>query len=452
MNGPVFVAKVVNRPQWTSDTSLVGHNAVVEVAAFNPLLFLKDPKKPFAGDNFCTLLALGAQSSISFWLTTSSRPLFVMHDVCARDLLDLQWSTDGTKLWFSSSDGHVGVIEFDLSEIPAQVAPAGSAAAFHASFGFAKPVREMVAPRESTPQASQATQAAMSGPQKTTVMANGKKRIQPKFMGALQAVQQSFDGNSTSSTPVFPTNPLPAAPANKSKPALTATPSFTSLPSARATSDRQSVFANANAAPAQPTASGSTVTASPATAATRKGSSLRNAVYDAEPLYASSSRARDQLPPVMDIDFAMKPRLNRHPRGPTLGGSWDKEKGKGVDVTETELAPSFLPTALNPEDYRLAVPSIMTYGKALMNQVTLGEADENVVVERLEWRNFKDGANRPSEVALYLPDKAGSSGQEKTMLLDYLEHKVVAATWNGVFGAVSTLDGSLSVYSPSGRK
>lgn len=451
MNGPVFVAKVVNRPAWASDTSLVGHNAVVEVAAFNPLLFMKDPKKPFAGDNFCTFLALGAQSSISFWLTSSSRPLFVMHDVCARDLLDLQWSSDGTKLWFSSSDGHVGVIEFDLSEIPAQVAPSGSAADFHASFGFQKPVRQKVALRESTPSMSQASQAAMSGPQKTTVMANGKKRIQPKFVGALQAVQQSFDqGASTSSTPVFPTNPLPA-PSAKSRPALSAAPSFASLPSARATADRQSVFANANAAPAQPTASTSTFAPSPATAATRKGSSLRNAVYDEEPLYASSSRSRDQLPPVMDIDFAMKPRLNRHPRGPTLGGSWDKEKGKGVDVTETELAPSFLPTALNPEDYRLAVPAVVTYGKALMNQVTLGEADENVAVERLEWRNFRDGANRPSEVALYLPDKS-SNGQEKTMWLDYQEHKVVAATWNGVFGAISTLDGSLSVYSPSGRK
>lgn len=450
MNGPVFVASVVDRSSWNSETSLVGHHSIVELVAFNPLVFLKDPDKELAGDNLCTLLALGSQSSISFWLTANSRPLFVMHDVCARDLLDLQWSKDGTKLWFCSSDGHVGVIELDLEEIPKKAASAEAVAAFHLSFGFARPTRARAVARVNT---SSLSSQAPSGPQKTVIMANGKRRIQPSFVGGLQAVQQSFDGASQGSTPVFPTNPLPQAAISRPRAPLTNTPSFASLPSEKGSATRQSVFADANAAPAASNSTsaaesrGNAVAPSP-----RKQTMLRNVQYDEEPLYASSSRSRDQIPPVLDTDFSLKPRFPRHPKGQTLGGGRDKEKGKGVDVTETELAPAFILDGGHPDQLRLAVPPIMTYAQVTMNQVTHSEAIENIAVERLEWRNFKDGLHRPSEIALIMPSEGPSGGQERTLWVDYLEHKVVSGTWNGAFGAISTVDGSLTVYSPSGRR
>lgn len=59
--------------------------------AFNPLIFLRDPKGPVTGGNFCTLLALCAGSSISIWVTSRSEPLVVLDDVFDRDILDLSW-------------------------------------------------------------------------------------------------------------------------------------------------------------------------------------------------------------------------------------------------------------------------------------------------------------------------------------------------------------------------
>lgn len=59
--------------------------------AFNPLIFLRDPKGGHEPQNFCTLLALCARSSISIWVTSQSQPLLVLEDVFDRDILDLSW-------------------------------------------------------------------------------------------------------------------------------------------------------------------------------------------------------------------------------------------------------------------------------------------------------------------------------------------------------------------------
>ncbi|KZT51632.1 WD40 repeat-like protein [Calocera cornea HHB12733] len=58
MNGPVFVAAVISRKEWTSDISLVGHENTVEVA--NPHLFVRDESKPVDSHNICSVLALGS--------------------------------------------------------------------------------------------------------------------------------------------------------------------------------------------------------------------------------------------------------------------------------------------------------------------------------------------------------------------------------------------------------
>lgn len=41
--GAVFVAAVIARQTWTSEISLVGHENTVEVAAYNPHIFLRNP-------------------------------------------------------------------------------------------------------------------------------------------------------------------------------------------------------------------------------------------------------------------------------------------------------------------------------------------------------------------------------------------------------------------------
>lgn len=109
MNGPVFVAAVIDRKTWKSNNSLVGHENIVEVTvrffppapvlvsssspsqAFSPLIFLRDPKGPPTGVNLCAMLALSARNSISFWVTSQSQPFLVLDEVFDRDVLDLSW-------------------------------------------------------------------------------------------------------------------------------------------------------------------------------------------------------------------------------------------------------------------------------------------------------------------------------------------------------------------------
>ena len=110
MSGPVFVAAVIDRTNWDTQISMVGHENVIEVAvsllypgrssrslkrdfqAFNPQIFLRNPAAEPSGGNLCTLLALSGRNSISLWMTSQSQPIVVLDEVFDRDVLDMSWS------------------------------------------------------------------------------------------------------------------------------------------------------------------------------------------------------------------------------------------------------------------------------------------------------------------------------------------------------------------------
>ncbi|KAL1924204.1 uncharacterized protein VTP21DRAFT_7239 [Calcarisporiella thermophila] len=70
MNGPVPVSAVIGRGDWDSEISLVGHDAAIEVAHFNPILFYAKEEDPsYTGPRtLMSVVALGSQDrSVSFW-------------------------------------------------------------------------------------------------------------------------------------------------------------------------------------------------------------------------------------------------------------------------------------------------------------------------------------------------------------------------------------------------
>ncbi|MBW0475441.1 hypothetical protein O181_015156 [Austropuccinia psidii MF-1] len=214
MNGPVFVSAVIDRNNWTSNISLVGHENVVEVAAYNPQLFLREKNLPGNGFNLCAALALGARNSISVWLTNCSIPLVVLHDVFDRDILDLSWANDGITLYACSSEGRVAVLVIEELQSIVAIAPAEAKKEYHATYAFTKPDRrqqsqalsasngsryaspmpyiEPYKPGISSQQpATSSLTATLSRPsdsllaqQEMTIMPNGKRRIKPVFLGA----------------------------------------------------------------------------------------------------------------------------------------------------------------------------------------------------------------------------------------------------------------------------
>ncbi|KAJ7054390.1 histone transcription regulator 1 [Mycena amicta] len=72
--GFVFIASVITRTSWASEISLVGHENTVEVASYNPHMFLRNPQSPVQTSNICSVVAL---------------------EVFERQIMDLSWSWDG---------------------------------------------------------------------------------------------------------------------------------------------------------------------------------------------------------------------------------------------------------------------------------------------------------------------------------------------------------------------
>ncbi|KAI0305176.1 WD40-repeat-containing domain protein [Multifurca ochricompacta] len=137
--GFVFIAAVIARNSWTSEISLVGHENTVEVAAYNPHIFLRNITAPVATSNICSVVALGADDrSVSIWQTKSARPIIVAKEVFERQIMDLSWSWDGLTLYAVSSDGTLAAFSFDPEELEG-IAPHSVQQQYLKKFGFNLP-------------------------------------------------------------------------------------------------------------------------------------------------------------------------------------------------------------------------------------------------------------------------------------------------------------------------
>lgn len=135
----MFIAAVITRNTWASDISLVGHENTVEVASYNPHIFLRNPAQPISTSNICSVVALGADDrSVSVWQTKSARPLIVAKEVFDRHIMDLSWSWDGLTLYAASSDGTIAAFAFTAEELEG-IAPHSAQEQYLSKFGFTLP-------------------------------------------------------------------------------------------------------------------------------------------------------------------------------------------------------------------------------------------------------------------------------------------------------------------------
>jgi protein HIRA/HIR1 len=120
-NSGICVAPVIYRTDWQSSVCLVGHDAPVEVACFNPHLFtLTDPKTNEKTQT--TVLALGSQDNgLSIWWTGSARAVCSIRDLFTHSILDLCWTSDGLGLYACSYDGSIAYLQFEPSDFGSRV-------------------------------------------------------------------------------------------------------------------------------------------------------------------------------------------------------------------------------------------------------------------------------------------------------------------------------------------
>ncbi|GEQ70069.1 hypothetical protein JCM33374_g3745 [Metschnikowia sp. JCM 33374] len=114
-NGPVTSVVIINRGNWATDVSLIGHEAPCEVCSFSPRLYRLSSKNP---DAHTTILASGGQDrTLAIWSTALTKPLVVAHDIVQRSITDITWAPDGHALFLSSLDGSITCVVFEENEL-----------------------------------------------------------------------------------------------------------------------------------------------------------------------------------------------------------------------------------------------------------------------------------------------------------------------------------------------
>ncbi|GAA5910457.1 hypothetical protein JCM6882_007360 [Rhodosporidiobolus microsporus] len=511
MNGPVFCAAVIDRKSWKSPNSLIGHPDIVQVAAYNPLIFLRDPSLPPQLNNTCSLLALCAQGSVSLWFTDQSSPFLVLEDVMDREVLDMRWSKDGLSLWISSSEGHVSALTFSLSEYAPVAPPSTQADLFATQYGVAPRAKLLLRPVSAAGSAASlggagggAGQGTLSQPN-TLVARKGPNAKRPRLIqpvaqplvgGVVQPVpllqqQQQQQALSAMAAPFQPAQPSPLQNAMAVAPVLPPQQQQGANPFAAA--QPMNAFASTSAGAAGAAAFGAppppgVAAADPAAAAASNGRKRKSTAqqgpgagegypypyphphaypYPPYPYpYPGYDGAQQQQPPPPGY-VGGGGRASDAPwrlQGHTLaaGGAKAGEKKDG-EREARELAPAYCVGAVEREvTFRVSnLSSSAAGGKGKGKEAPApGLAVPPVMShgkvkledadggDTFEWRCFGEG-ERKGESELTV---VNTSKKEKSLWVDYVPRYVVCATGSPAFTAVSLEDGSLVAWSPTGRR
>jgi len=133
VNGPVSSVAIINRGSWDSDINLIGHEGPVEVCAFSPRMFYREPLTAAHMDanghsmlpSVTVIACAGQDKTLSVWNTSYARPFVITQELCAKPITDLAWKPDGETLFMSSLDGGIMAAVFEPGEL-----------------GFAAPIQE----------------------------------------------------------------------------------------------------------------------------------------------------------------------------------------------------------------------------------------------------------------------------------------------------------------------
>ncbi|THH13234.1 hypothetical protein EW146_g6952 [Bondarzewia mesenterica] len=441
--GFVFIAAVIARNSWTSEISLVGHENTVEVAAYNPHIFLRNPSAPVVTSNICSVVALGADDrSVSVWQTKSARPLIVAKEVFERQIMDLSWSWDGLTLYAVSSDGTLAAFSFDPEELEG-IAPHSAQQQYLQKFGFVPPPlpegyshtvvqgrsdQRITPPPSPTPSHAPQNVNGFDGSVDVNGVDGGEKinklvakrktakRVQPTFIGSL-------GGAGPSSAAAVPSAAVTSASFAEPIPTTMSLP-----PHSHGHSHSTSPLIGPGMAASPPEIS----PFSPPLV--RRPSETDVSMHMDVPIDAIDSAGMDGSGKGKRKSSALDLPDERPTKARTLGGDRVRENKPVVvkEIRAREVSTAVGAAASLGRLTVFEVPPLLTY----LN-VRVGDMGDDV----LEGKNAEDSS--VTEV-VYLAGK-------QTQWLDFLPSPVITLAATGCFCAVGMLDGNLNVYSPTGR-
>jgi protein HIRA/HIR1 len=125
VNGPVSSVAIISRGTWDGDINLIGHEGPVEVCAFSPRMFHKDPPRPENTDangqsmqhSVTVVACAGQDKTLSIWNTSYARPFAITQELAMKSISDLAWAPNGEILFVTSLDGSIMAMIFEPGEL-----------------------------------------------------------------------------------------------------------------------------------------------------------------------------------------------------------------------------------------------------------------------------------------------------------------------------------------------
>jgi len=400
---PSHTASVLERSTWGSNFDFVGHKGPVVAVKFSPVLFTDEKK-----DKVHTVIACGSQDcKLTVWSTNRPKPVCIVRKCFAQSVVDLTWTPDGYTLLACSTDGTLCTFKFDETEIGDKLDDTAAEAFLSETYGDIR--------RNHAPMLEDPTLLGFEPPKDLDAGVNVKmtppapKRVQPAPIrssnGAATITAQretvSNDGRRRI-VPVAASGPSAGTPVKVQRVQLQPLPTNT-----------------------QPAATNGATTNDAANGLKRRIEPTSvNGVNGFESSLGQPTAKRVTLPP--------QQLQSPTPQAPQAAPSMPAEVPARQPVTSATLpAPAPLPTAPLPSTLhvQLSPPNL--------------EADEDSD-DRLPL--LLEAKNHERAVELVC-SRAG-----KTKWTDRVERKATHVSGNQYFGAVAFEDGTLQLYTPSGRR
>lgn len=479
-NGPVTTVAIINRGTWDSEISLIGHEAPCEVASFCPRVFTiatsnthssnsnststeKEPKTEGEKKMITVVATAGQDKSLAIWNTSNSRPLLVACNISDKAISDITWTSDGSKLFASSLDGTVLVASFEDGELGYALSPEEVEQQL-TRYGGKKDENQMpesveqlileekITENEKLENIKKMDQIMGGQTQESESLAsnggflnNPNSVSSPTDNSTVDMIAKSANISSTTTPAITSSNRTStnitknkkssikdSEPANKIQTTIKTSNSVRPVQKITITKDGKK-----RVAPQLLTAATADVVVAPTSLNPKFQSRQLAGEPDVQVLELSKPSHALPKGGVSALVIGTKRKLEDE-EGSTEGETPSVNKKAKSEPVPDFIRPAIVSPASTVSQVRLAVPKVRTF----FVRNNSGEDNSGVVLE------IRNGSGNEQE-----PTKVIATKRGQVVFMDFLpRYGHLAAGQADSFWAVSTEDGVLYLYSPSGRK
>ncbi|GAN04822.1 hir-1 [Mucor ambiguus] len=426
VNGIQCIAAIINRDDWNADVSLVGHQLPIEVTAYNPKMFYV--KRDEASEKaLATICALGSQDrSISIWVTQFNRPVCVAADIFDNNVYDLAWTPDGKSLFACSQDGTVACLLLD-AELN-DVAPNDVIYKELTKYGYGRKNTQL-------PE----TPSQLELEEDCAIVSKGSTS---KRLAKLMTGNTSIE---TSSSPTLKHAIVDVTMTEAAPPSSAEITSSSSAPSLKAADQKVTILKNGKKR-IQPmmlsSGSSSSLTSSTSTSSAAAATTSSHMLNSSQHVTSrpTSIQLTEYDDPVIPTSGVATTATGNKRKKEDASESQVEGGNKSARTRPEWLDSAVVPPVVQKSQVKMGVPKVKSILSAKLNP-----NDPTVVIECHNAPSLQD----PS---VHVRTKIVASKQGVILWKDYLPSAATLMTGNHLYTVIACEDGSLVVYSATGRR